>query len=143
MSRDWPQDINDMHTKYGVRNAVKEFDSEKLRAFLRFRLDFLHEELGETEKAAAANQPIDSEEVVDGLIDLCVVAIGTLDALGVDPYKAWDEVHRANMSKEVGVKESRPNPLGLPDLIKPTMETHGRDWEAPSHANNHGLLQDL
>jgi hypothetical protein len=143
MSRDWPQDINDMHTKYGVRNAVKEFDSEKLRAFLRFRLDFLHEELGETENAAAANQPIDSEEVVDGLIDLCVVAIGTLDALGVDPYKAWDEVHRANMSKEVGVKESRPNPLGLPDLIKPTMETHGRDWVAPSHKGNHGLLQDL
>lgn len=137
MSRDWPQDINDMHTKYGVRNAVKEFDSEKLRAFLRFRLDFLHEELGETEKAAAANQPIDSEEVVDGLIDLCVVAIGTLDALGVDPYKAWDEVHRANMTKEVGVKESRPNPLGMPDLIKP------EGWEAPSHANNHGLLQDL
>lgn len=134
MSRDWPQDINDMHTKYGVRNAVKEFDSEKLRAFLRFRLDFLHEELGETEKAAAANQPIDSEEVVDGLIDLCVVAIGTLDALGVDPYKAWDEVHRANMTKEVGVKESRPNPLGMPDLIKP------EGWEAPSHANNHGLL---
>ena len=136
MSRDWPQDINDMHTKYGVRNAVKEFDSEKLRAFLRFRLDFLHEELGETENAAAANQPIDSEEVVDGLIDLCVVAIGTLDALGVDPYKAWDEVHRANMTKEVGVKESRPNPLGLPDLIKP------EGWEAPSHANNHGLLED-
>lgn len=141
MSRDWPQDINDMHTKYGVRNAVKKFDSEKLRAFLRFRLDFLHEELGETEKAAA-NQPIDSEEVVDGLIDLCVVAIGTLDALGVDPYKAWDEVHRANMNKEVGVKESRPNPLGLPDLIKPTMETHGRDWVAPSHKGNHGLLED-
>jgi len=137
MSRDWPQDINDMHTKYGVRNAVKEFDSEKLRAFLRFRLDFLHEELGETENAAAANQPIDSEEVVDGLIDLCVVAIGTLDALGVDPYKAWDEVYRANMTKEVGIKESRPNSLGLPDLIKP------EGWEAPSHANNHGLLQDL
>lgn len=136
MSRDWPQDINDMHTKYGVRNAVKEFDSEKLRAFLRFRLDFLHEELGETEKAAA-NQSIDSEEVVDGLIDLCVVAIGTLDALGVDPYKAWDEVHRANMSKEVGVKESRPNPLGLPDLIKP------KDWKGPSHKNNHGLLSEL
>ena len=38
-----------------------------------------------------------TEEVVDGLIDLCVVAIGTLDALGVDPYRAWDEVHKANM----------------------------------------------
>jgi len=32
------------------------------------------------------------------------------------------------------VKESRPNPLGLPDLIKPA------GWVAPSHAANHGIL---
>jgi len=123
-----------MHTKFGVRDAVKNFDSVMLRTFLRFRLDFLQEELGETENAAETGKPIDAEEVVDGLIDLCVVAIGTLDALGVDPYKAWDEVHKANMSKEVGVKPSRPNPLGLPDLIKP------EGWEAPSHVGNHGDL---
>lgn len=134
MSKDWPQDIHDMHTKFGVRDAVQKFDSVMLRTFLRFRLDFLHEELGETEKAAQTGIPLDSEEVVDGLIDLCVVAIGTLDALGVDPYKAWDEVHKANMSKEVGVKESRPNPLGLPDLVKP------EGWVGPDHNGNHGLM---
>jgi predicted HAD superfamily Cof-like phosphohydrolase len=137
MSKDWVKDINDMHTKYGVGNAVKNFDSVMLRSFLRFRLDFLHEELGETEKAAKSGIPIDAEEVVDGLIDLCVVAIGTLDALGVDAHKAWDEVHKANMTKEVGVKESRPNPLGLPDLIKP------EGWVGPSHKDNHGLLSGL
>ena len=140
MSKDWVKDINDMHTKYGVGNAVKNFDSVMLRSFLRFRLDFLHEELGETEKAAKSGIPIrliDGEEVVDGLIDLCVVAIGTLDALGVDAYKAWDEVHKANMTKEVGVKESRPNPLGLPDLVKP------EGWVGPSHKDNHGLLSGL
>lgn len=134
MSKDWCKDINEMHTKFGVRDSVKNFDSVMLRTFLRFRLDFLHEELGETEKAAEAGKPLDSEEVVDGLIDLCVVAIGTLDALGVDPYKAWDEVHKANMSKEVGVKPTRPNPLGLPDLIKP------EGWVAPSHKGNYGDL---
>lgn len=134
MSKDWPKDIHDMHTKYGVRDAVQKFDSVMLRTFLRFRLDFLHEELGETEKASQTGIPLDSEEVVDGLIDLCVVAIGTLDALGVDPYKAWDEVHKANMSKEVGVKESRPNPLGLPDLVKP------EGWVGPDHSGNHGLM---
>ena len=134
MSKDWPQDIHDMHTKFGVRDAVKSFDSVMLRTFLRFRLDFLHEELGETEKASQTGIPLDSEEVVDGLIDLCVVAIGTLDALGVDPYAAWDEVHKANMAKEVGVKESRPNPLGLPDLIKP------EGWVGPDHSDNHGDL---
>jgi hypothetical protein len=137
MSKDWCKDINDMHTKYGVRNAVKNFDSVMLRSFLRFRLDFLHEELGETENAAKAGIPIDAEEVVDGLIDLCVVAIGTLDALGVDAHQAWDEVHQANMSKEVGVKETRPNPLGLPDLVKPA------GWIAPSHDGNHGLLNGV
>ena len=137
MNKDWVQNIHDMHTKFGVREAVKGFDSVMLRSFLRFRLDFLHEELGETEKAAESGKPIDAEEVVDGLIDLCVVAIGTLDALGVDPYKAWDEVYRANMSKEVGVKEGRDNPLGLPDLIKP------KGWVGPSHKDNHGLLNKI
>ncbi len=134
MSKDWCKDINEMHTKFGVRDAVQKFDSVMLRTFLRFRLDFLHEELGETEKASQTGIPLDSEEVVDGLIDLCVVAIGTLDALGVDPYAAWDEVHKANMAKEVGVKESRPNPLGLPDLIKP------EGWIGPDHSDNHGDL---
>ena len=134
MSKDWPQDIHDMHTKFGVRDAVEKFDSVMLRTFLRFRLDFLHEELGETEKAAQSGIPLDQEEIVDGLIDLCVVAIGTLDALGVDPHKAWNEVHKANMTKEVGVKPSRPNPLGLPDLIKP------EGWVGPSHDGNYGHL---
>ena len=134
MSDNWVKDINEMHTKFGVRDAVKNFDSVMLRTFLRFRLDFLHEELGETEKAAETGKPLDAEEVVDGLIDLCVVAIGTLDALGVDPHKAWDEVHKANMTKEVGVKESRPNPLNLPDLIKP------EGWVGPDHSGNHGLM---
>ena len=47
------------------------------------------------------------------------------------------DIIKANLSKEVGVKESRPNPLGLPDLIKP------EGWEAPSHEGNHGKLNDI
>jgi hypothetical protein len=41
------------------------------------------------------------------------------------------------MNKEVGIKPSRPNPLGLPDLIKP------EGWTPPSHEGNHGLLSKL
>ena len=41
------------------------------------------------------------------------------------------------MRKNVGVKSTRPNPLGLPDLIKPV------GWEAPSHEDNHGLLSQI
>ena len=135
MSKDWVKDIHDMHDKYGVHQwmALREMNNERelLQQFLDFRIKFLKEELDETAKAV---QDKDPEEIVDGLIDLCVVAIGTLDAFGVDAHKAWDEVLKANMSKEVGVKESRPNPLGLPDLIKPN------DWKAPSHEDNHDLL---
>lgn len=136
MSQDWVKDIADMQTKYKTRDWVwnNRNNPEKLKKFLEFRIDFLKEELMETTAAVTNNDP---EEIVDGLIDLCVVAIGTLDAFNVDPYKAWDEVLKANMQKEVGVKPSRPNPLGVPDLIKP------EGWEAPSHEGNHGKFNDI
>ena len=133
MSKDWVKDIHLMQGKYLTRQWVKD-NPEKWKAFLDFRIDFIREELEETE-AALVN--MDAEEIVDGLIDLCVVAIGTLDAFGVDPYKAWDEVLQANMAKEVGKKPSRPNPLGVPDLIKPD------NWKGPSHKGNHGKLNNI
>ena len=136
MSKDWVKDINEMLYKYGVHKWIHDNrdNKENLRRYLEFRIDFLREELDETEAALVS---MDSEEIVDGLIDLCVVAIGTLDAFGVDPYKAWDEILRANLSKEVGVKPERPNPMGLPDLIKP------EDWEGPDHSDNHGKLNNI
>lgn len=131
MSKNWCKDIAQMHEKFGVNEKVNEFDNEKLIEFARFRINFLEEELSELRTAKSA------EDVVDALVDLCVVAIGTLDSFGVDAYKAWNRVHSANMKKEVGVKESRPNPLGLPDLVKP------KGWRAPSHKNNVGLFGKL
>lgn len=132
MSNDWVKDIHNMHTKYGVREWAKQ-NPDKLKEYLDFRLNFLQEELDETK---SANKNCDPEELVDGLIDLCVVAIGTLDAFGVDAYKAWDSVLEANMAKEVGVKPERPNKLGLPDLTKP------EGWQPPSHYDNHGDFED-
>ncbi len=134
MSEDWVRDIAGMHRYYGVNEKVQEFDKEKLQQFLNFRMSFLDEELNETKKAVREKN---AEEIVDGLIDLCVVAIGTLDSMGIDSYDAWNKVLRANLQKKVGVKPERPNPLGLPDLIKPD------GWKAPSHAKNHGLLSKL
>tara|TARA_R110000737_G_scaffold143157_6_gene173773 strand:- start:2477 stop:2872 length:396 start_codon:yes stop_codon:yes gene_type:complete len=129
----WIKDIEEMHEKYQVHDWVKN-NPEKLEQLLHFRVAFLKEEFVETFKATGEK---DAEEIVDGLIDLCVVAIGTLDLMGVDAEKAWNMVFNANMAKEVGVKESRPNPLGLPDLIKP------EGWTAPDHTGNHGLLVNL
>ena len=131
MSTNWVRDMNNMHAKYGVHRWVKN-NPDKLKKYLEFRINFLQEELDETQRAAFIYE--DPEEIVDGLIDLCVVAIGTLDAFGVDANAAWNEVLKANMAKEVGVKPERPNPLGLPDLMKP------EGWKPPSHEDNTGLF---
>lgn len=140
MMNQWHHDINEMHAKYGVHEWVQqELDREdkdwsRLNKFLEFRLKFLQEELDETRAAAIVDK--NPAEVVDGLIDLCVIAIGTLDAFNVDAQKAWEQVHTANMTKERGIKESRPNPLGLPDLIKP------EGWVGPNHDDNTGCIRD-
>lgn len=131
MSTNFVQDISEMHTKFGVNPKIREFDKEKLEKFLEFRIKFLEEELTELKNSTSG------DDTVDALIDLVVVAIGTLDAFDVNSYTAWDRVHQANMAKEVGIKASRPNPLGLPDLIKP------EGWTAPTHADNIGLLSKI
>ena len=128
MSTNWVKDIADMHTKFGTREAVAKLSPQDLAAFIAFRMRFINEESDETYNADTP------AEFVDGLIDLCVVAIGTLDAMGVDAETAWNRVLTANMSKEVGVKDSRPNPLGLPDLVKP------EGWKSPTHEDNVGIL---
>jgi len=134
MSTNWVQDMADMHQKYGVNDwfEANKDDKELMAKYLRFRLKMCMEEMNETIDAAIFEQ--DAEETVDGLIDLCVFAIGTLDVFGVDAEKAWDSVYNANMNKQVGVKPGRPNPFGLPDLLKPA------GWTAPSHNGNHGDL---
>lgn len=131
MSTNWVADIAEMHIKFGVREAVASFDKDKLRAYLDFRIKFLEEELNELKSSQ------NSEDAVDALVDLCVVAIGTLDVMQLNSYEAWNRVHDANMAKEVGIKASRPNKLGLPDLIKP------EGWEAPVHHDNVGLFEQI
>lgn len=130
--KSWPQDIHEMHEHYGHAEVVRNLDPSKLRTLMKFRRDFIVEEgVTELDDAIAAEDP---EEIVDALIDLCVVAIGFLDLFGVDTQTAWDEVKRANMSKTSGVNPNRPNELGLPDLVKPL------DFVKPDHTGNHGFL---
>jgi len=139
MSNHWTKDIAMMHDKFGVKKWMSEKlankEYELLKRYLSFRLIMLHEELGETIQAAHVDD--DATEVVDGIIDLCVFAIGTLDVFDVDVEKAWDNVLEANMSKETGSKPERANKFNLPDLIKPS------GWQAPHHRNNVGNLKHI
>lgn len=148
---DWANDISMMHHKFGFKEWFEKNKGDKdlMKKYLTFRLNMCLEELLETAEAADLELVVDEdhkfsfigdventdpEEIVDGLIDLCVFAIGTLDVFGVDANEAWDCVYDANMAKNVGVKPGRPNPFGLPDLIKP------EGWTAPTHNGNHGDL---
>lgn len=134
MSKDWVADIANMHAKFKVSETVAKMDRSMLLRFLEFRLSCIREELEESEEAYLDS---DSEEIVDGIIDTIVFAIGTLDAFGIDSHKAWDEVLKKNMQKRPGIKRGRPNPFGFPDLVKP------EGWTPPNHEGNHGVLDDI
>ena len=139
-SKPWSVDMKNMHHQFGVHEKIKDMDKETLKKFLHFRIACIQEEVDELKGAAKTLLPqldCDPEEVVDALIDICVFAIGTLDLFGVDADLAWRKVYEANSKKEVGIKEERPNPFGLPDLIKPD------DWEPPCHEDNHGKFEGI
>lgn len=131
MSTNWLRDINEMHRYFGTDAAVAKLSKEELLHFLKFRVSCLQEELDEIKTAIEEK---DADGIIDGLIDLAVFDIGTLDLFLVDGYDAWNEVYKANITKEVGIKEGRPNPFKLPDLVKPD------GWQAPSHENNPGYF---
>jgi predicted HAD superfamily Cof-like phosphohydrolase len=130
---DMANDMNTMHDKFGVHDWFQKNrgDKDLMSKYLMFRMLMIGEEYHET--LSAINNS-DAEEVVDGLIDMCVFALGTLDVFGVDANKAWNAIYEANMAKEPGVKPGRPNRFGLPDLLKPS------GWTPPSHEGNHGDL---
>lgn len=127
-------DIKQLNRYYQIYRFINKASDEKKMSYLQFRANFIQEELDELFEAIDNK---DSDEVVDAFIDIIVIALGSLDAFDVDIKKAWKRVHHANMQKEIGVKDTRPNPLGLPDLVKPD------GWQSPQHYDNVGKLDFL
>lgn len=95
-------------------------------ALLRFRLRFLAEELYESNLAAARS---DLPELLDGLVDLVVVAIGTAHVLNLDFAGAWNRVQAANMAKELAQSAEQSKRGYAGDIVKPP------GWTAPDHTN--------
>ena len=93
---------------------------------LEYRIKFLKEELAELETAYNNS---DLAEVIDALIDLCYVSIGTGILMGVNWDKHWAEVQRANMEK-IRVTSSTDSKRGHSfDVKKPTF------WVPPQHTS--------
>ena len=120
------QDIATMMAHYGFKPEQLTKDR------LEFRFSLLQEEIDELNQSRIdKNAP----EVVDALIDICVIALGTLQLCGCDVNKAWTQVQQANMAKLKGTKPGRPSDGW--DLYKPL------NWSAPNHDENVGNLPTL
>jgi hypothetical protein len=130
------KDIKEMHDKFQVTNFIEnnKDNTKILRKYLKFRLDFIKEELDETFNAYYDR---DDVEVLDGLIDILVVTLGTLDAFKCKTPEAWKNVFNSNMTKHPGVNETRPNKFSLPDMMK------SKTFIKPELKKFTGLLKDI
>lgn len=89
---------------------------------MKFRLDFLEEEVRETRDAYNER---DLAKVADGLVDTVYVAIGTAELMGLPFDALWREVQRANMQKTRAIHESESKRSSVFDVIKP------EGWQPP------------
>ena len=83
---------------FGVDNNVVPqknlFDKDP--KLVKYRLDLIEEEVTELREAISNK---DFTETVDALTDILYVVYGAYTAFGVDADKAFDLVHKSNMSK--------------------------------------------
>lgn len=106
---DWFNDVLDFHRKFDCTiNAYPCIPSPK---DIKLRIRLLKEEIKETLKAIDDN---DIEGLSRELVDIIYVTLGTALTYGVDLRSVWEEVHAANMKKEVGNK-SNDGKVNKPD----------------------------
>lgn len=121
------EDLLDFHDKFGMPESPHPRILEP--ELMNFRIDFLEEELAEIEDAYAHE---DLAGIADGLVDLVYVAVGTAELMGLPWRELWDEVQRANMSKERALRVEDSKRGSTFDVIKPA------GWTPP---DIQGILQ--
>lgn len=100
------EDVGKFHEKFGLANMndgsacaglLDHLTNQELEKLLEFRIRFMSEELHEFILAAS---DYEHEKMFDALLDLVYVALGTAHVLGYPWQRGWDEVQRANMTKQ-------------------------------------------
>jgi hypothetical protein len=91
---------------------------EALNEHIDFRILLMQEELTETLEAFDNR---DMTEVLDGLVDLVYVVLGTAHFLNLPFQEAWDEIHHSNMQKELTTEDTIGSAKRgyILDVIKP------------------------
>ena len=118
------QDIAEFHEHFKL--PQREHGKRPDPQMILFRLKFLAEELHELNVAAAHD---DLEGMLDALVDLAYVAMGTAWLLNLDFNAAWMTVHKANMQKQRAEKPSDSKRGTTFDVVKP------KGWQAPDFKN--------
>lgn len=92
------EDVKNMYEKFGftLNNEPVKVDHKLMTQ----RVAMMQEELDELDEAVFVD---DFPDQVDALIDLVYFALGTAAIMGIPWQELWDDVHRANMTKEIGV----------------------------------------
>lgn len=136
LSADFVSDVEEFHRKFGL---LYEGRPRALTAELaEFRQRFLQEEKDEyvshSQSCSLAIQNCDEAEVtyqlahmLDALVDLVYVAIGTAHLHGFDFREAWRRVHAANMAKVRASRAEDSKRGTVYDVVKPA------DWLPPRH----------
>lgn len=91
-----------------------------IHPYISHRMEMIKEEVKELHDAVAV---ADKEQMIDALVDIVYVAIGTARMCGFDFNKHWEEVHKCNMKKVRGVSK-RGHDF---DVCKPL------GWQEPNH----------
>ena len=90
--------IREFNTAFGVKtnNTPQKdlFDTD--RKLIEYRLSLVNEEVQELNDAVKNK---DFVETIDGLADVLYVAYGFFSSIGIDADKAFELVHKSNMSK--------------------------------------------
>ena len=97
MPTDWYLDVYAFHEKFGCQIGDAPAAPDPQTAELRKKL--IDEEVAELHAAQAAG---DLPGIADAIVDSIYVLLGYAISYGIDVRPIWDEVQRANMSKEGG-----------------------------------------
>lgn len=117
------QDVLNFHQKFGVPMPIipSLLDSHAFK----FRVEFMQEELDEF---TIAHTAADMLGAADALVDLCYVLHGTALMMGLPWPALWEEVQRANMTKERATSAGQSKRGTSLDVIKP------EGWRGPDHS---------
>lgn len=118
-------DVGDFHEKFDLPfvesntliNLPGPTGNEHNAELMQFRIKFMHEELHEFEEGFA---DADIDQMADALVDLAYVVFGTAQMLGLPWQELWDDVQRANMTKERAAADGSNSKRGSSfDVVKP------------------------